>query len=132
MIKNIIQSVDALERAVVISLFTWRRAEQSDPVDDDERYGYWGDSFPNVAKDKIGSRLWLLRRRKLDAQTIRDAERYAKEALAWITDDDVATAVNVQVIRIGNDRLDLIVTLTIDKQQRQLSFENVLELIDAI
>ena len=28
-----------LERAVVISLFTWRRAEPSDPVDDQDRQG---------------------------------------------------------------------------------------------
>lgn len=53
-IKSLISSGDSLERAVVISLFTWRRAEKSDPVDDDELYGYWGDAYPDVAKDKIG------------------------------------------------------------------------------
>ncbi len=39
--RDLLASADPLERAVVISLFTWRRAEPSDPVDDDERYGYW-------------------------------------------------------------------------------------------
>ncbi|EGH19282.1 Phage GP46, partial [Pseudomonas savastanoi pv. glycinea str. race 4] len=29
-------------RSVVISLFTWRRAEADDPFDDAERYGWWG------------------------------------------------------------------------------------------
>ncbi|XOQ19726.1 MAG: hypothetical protein ACFWTR_03275 [Pseudomonas shahriarae] len=30
----------SLTRAVVISLFTWRRAATDDPVDDDERFGW--------------------------------------------------------------------------------------------
>ncbi|MEE1920313.1 phage GP46 family protein, partial [Pseudomonas asiatica] len=63
-----------LIRTVVISLFTWRRAGPDDPVDDEERYGWWGDSFPRVADDRIGSRLWLLRRVKLTDRTQRDAE----------------------------------------------------------
>jgi phage gp46-like protein len=36
----------ALTRAVLISLFTWRRAADDDALDDEERFGWWGDSFP--------------------------------------------------------------------------------------
>ncbi len=71
----------SLRRAVEISLFTWRRANASDQLEDDERYGWWGDSFPLVANDRIGSRLWLLRRRKLTTETIGAAVTYAQEAL---------------------------------------------------
>ncbi|EPN56356.1 Phage GP46, partial [Pseudomonas syringae pv. actinidiae ICMP 19079] len=52
----------SLLRSVVISLFTWRRAEADDPIDDAERFGWWGDTYPTQANDRIGSRLWLLRR----------------------------------------------------------------------
>lgn len=43
----------SLARAVVISLFTWRRAGESDVVDGLERMGWWGDAFPSVPNDKI-------------------------------------------------------------------------------
>ncbi|MFP3925321.1 phage GP46 family protein [Pseudomonas sp. W5-36] len=102
-----------LRRAVEISLFTWRRANASDQVEDEERYGWWGDSFPLVANDRIGSRLWLLRRRKLTSATIGDAVTYAQEALKWLLDDGHATAVQVLTERAGHSRLNLGVVMTL-------------------
>lgn len=95
---------DPLHRAVVISLFTWRRALASDPVDDD-RHGWWGDSYPSIANDRIGSRLWLLRRRTLVDDTLRDARLYAEEALRWLVDDGVLASVEVMVEREGLEKL---------------------------
>ncbi|HCN72079.1 MAG TPA: hypothetical protein DIS96_10310 [Pusillimonas sp.] len=131
-IRELLASADQIERAVVISLFTWRRAEDSDPVDDDERYGYWGDAYPDVARDRIGSRLWLLRRRLLTAETIQDTERYALEALAWMLEDEVVSGVQVDLIRPNPTRLDLYVTLTLDQGQRELRFDDVLGVINAV
>ena len=79
-----LDSAEPLVRAVVISLFTWRRANPDDDLPGDLRMGWWGDSFPTVADDRIGSRLWLLRRVKLTRQTQMDAEFYAREALQWL------------------------------------------------
>ena len=131
-IRELLASADQIERAVVISLFTWRRAEDSDPVDDDERYGYWSDAYPDVARDRIGSRLWLLRRRSLTAETIQNAERYAREALAWMLEDEVVSAVQVDLVRPNPTRLDLYVTLTLDEGQRELRFDDVLGVINAV
>lgn len=103
----------SLRRAVEISLFTWRRANASDQLEDDERYGWWGDSFPLVANDRIGSRLWLLRRRKLTTETIGAAVTYAQEALKWLLDDGHVTNVQVLTERSGHSRLNLGVTLTL-------------------
>lgn len=102
-----------LVRTVVISLFTWRRAGPDDPVDDEERYGWWGDSFPRVADDRIGSRLWLLRRVKLTDRTQRDAEYYADEALRWLVDDEQVLDIAITSERAGVDRLNLRVVLTL-------------------
>ncbi|MDN7933673.1 phage GP46 family protein [Burkholderia metallica] len=88
-----------LRRAVEISLFTWRRADSGDPIDDDERMGWWGDSFPDVAGDRIGSRLWQLRRQVLTAEALRRAEEYCHEALQWMIDDEIVTAIRVSVKR---------------------------------
>lgn len=37
---------DGLSRAVVISLFTWRRADTGDVYDGSNKYGWWGDTYP--------------------------------------------------------------------------------------
>jgi phage gp46-like protein len=101
----------SLRRAVEISLFTWRRANASDQTDDDERFGWWGDSYPLVANDRIGSRLWLLRRRKLTTETIGAAVMYAHEALQWLIDDGHVVDVQVLTQRAGHSRLNLGVVL---------------------
>lgn len=108
----------SLVRAVVISLFTWRRAETDDLLDDDERYGWWGDSYPSSADDRIGSRLWLLRRVKLTTDTRRDAEFYAREALAWLIDDGEVVEIDILSEQTAVNRLNLRVILTIDTGAR--------------
>ncbi|CAG8864073.1 phage GP46 family protein [Pseudomonas fluorescens] len=122
-----------LRRAVTISLFTWRRARPDDVVDDSDRKGWWGDCVPSVAGDKIGSRLWLLSRRTLVADTFKDAQAYAEEALAWLIDDGIVTAVTVTAERRGNNRMNLRVTLTEQSGETlELDFENTWGLINDV
>ncbi|RMR30805.1 phage GP46 family protein [Pseudomonas syringae group genomosp. 3] len=107
----------SLLRSVVISLFTWRRAEADDPIDDAERFGWWGDTYPTQANDRIGSRLWLLRRVRLTAQTRRDAEFYAREALAWLIDDGQVKNINILTEQVQSNRLNLGVELVVSDGQ---------------
>lgn len=107
----------SLLRSVVISLFTWRRAGPDDPVDDDELYGWWGDTYPTVADDRIGSRLWLLRRVRLNADTRRDAVFYAQEALQWLIDDEHVRQIDITTEQVGINRLNLGVVLTLTTGQ---------------
>ena len=89
--------------------------------------------MPPVAGDKLGSRLWLLRRRTLVADTFKDAKAYAEEALAWMIDDAVVTAVTVTAERLGNDRMNLRVELTEQNGETlQLAFEDTWSLINAV
>ena len=83
-----------LETAVIVSLFTDRRAEPDDPLPDGggDRRGYWGDGLTD---QPLGSRLWLLAREKATRQTLLRAVEYAKEALAWLVADGVAERVEV-------------------------------------
>lgn len=85
---------DGLRTAVLLSLFTDRRAEADDklPSGDGDRRGWWADQF---MADPIGSRLWLLDRSKSLPEVVRDAEAYASEALAWFVEDGVADRVDV-------------------------------------
>ncbi|HCR3993488.1 TPA: phage GP46 family protein [Morganella morganii] len=71
---------------VIISLFTDRRALDSDVLPDGgtDRRGWWGDSYQ---QNPIGSRLWLLSREKQMSSVLHRAKFYAEESLAWMTED---------------------------------------------
>jgi phage gp46-like protein len=96
--ENILSS-DLLNTAVLISLFTHRKALPDDPLPDEQsrdREGWWADSYAEN-EDIIGSRLWLLRRSKATQNTLNQAKIYAEEALQWLIDDGVAKSVTVEV-----------------------------------
>ena len=101
-----------LPRAVLISLFSWRRANPDDDLPGTDRFGWWGDTYPEITNDRIGSRLWLLSRSKLTRQTVLRAKEYAEEALKWLVDDGVADSVAVESERQGLSTLALGVRLT--------------------
>lgn len=74
---------DSLTSDVIISLYTDRRALDSDeiPGGGTDRRGWWGDSF---RPRPIGSRLWLLSREKTLQSVLDRAAEYALEALLWL------------------------------------------------
>lgn len=103
----------SLETAIIISLFSDRRALDDDALPDagTDRRGWWGDSYPQVNGDKIGSRLWLLSREKQLPEVLRRAEEYAREALAWLVEDKVCTSYSVtaSIVRTGVLGLEIMI-----------------------
>ncbi len=100
MIDSDLASDRGLETAVILSLFTDRRASDDDkPPSGDarDRRGWWADQFARVAGDRHGSRLWLLDRAKLTHETSLQAKEYAREALAWMIEDRVASSIDLVV-----------------------------------
>lgn len=88
---------EGLQTALLLSLFTDRRAEDDDVLPDNSgsRRGWWGDSFADVPGDRFGSRLWLLYREKQLPAVLQRARQYAREALRWLLEDGVASQVEV-------------------------------------
>jgi phage gp46-like protein len=109
-----LEADDGLETAVILSLFTDRRAESDDVAPDgrDDRRGWWADAWPASEGDRIGSRLWLLHREKQLPIVLARAEEYAREALAWLVEDGVAesVAVSASIPRAGILGLDVSIT----------------------
>jgi phage gp46-like protein len=99
---------DALQTAVVLSLFTDARARPDDGAEGDRR-GWLGDAF--APEDRYGSRLWLLKREKQTEETRRRAEDYANEALAWLVDAALATDVSVTAEWVARGVLGLAVRI---------------------
>ncbi|MFW5386226.1 phage GP46 family protein [Yersinia sp. 2542 StPb PI] len=107
--QSVSTPTDSLTRAVIIFLFTWRRA---DPDDDSEQpMGWWGDSYPTIQNDRIGSRLYLLQRTTLTSKTVELARGYLEQALAWLKDDGVVSRITINVQRRGTEILTAEITL---------------------
>lgn len=85
---------ETLRTAVVLSLFTDRRARSED-APAGERLGWWADSTLRTTNDGLGSRLWLLQRATQIPDVLIRARDYAKEALQWMIDDGVVASVDV-------------------------------------
>ncbi|ELP4663190.1 phage GP46 family protein [Salmonella enterica] len=118
---------NSIETAVIISLFTDRRAQPSDPIPDGstDRRGWWADSF---RKRPIGSRLWLLGREKTLESVLERARTYADEALAWMKLAGLVKSVTCTASRVAHDRLQLSVSLVLpDGARRPMVFEAHLE-----
>jgi len=99
---------DGLETAVVLSLFLDARARPDDGAEGHRR-GWVGDAF--TPEDRVGSRLWLLKREKHTEETRRRAEDYANEALAWLVEAKLATSVSVTAAWVARGVLGLSVSI---------------------
>ena len=112
---------DTLSRAIVISLFSWRRADENDIYDQElGRQGWWGDS---LNKDKIGSKLWQLLRNKITSETIYQAEEMVFDALKWLIDDGICTDISVSVERDSNTPDRLNVSIILEQSGKQINYQ---------
>ncbi len=96
---------DTLETAVIISLFTDRRARIEDelPSLEDSRRGWWGDALSEIEGDEMGSWLWLLYREKNTDETLNRAKEYCLDALAWLLEDRIADRIQVRTWYVDPD-----------------------------
>jgi phage gp46-like protein len=124
---------NSLQTAVIISLFTDRLANVDDvpPDSTDDRRGWWADSLAANENDNIGSRLWLLDREKETANVLRKAEEYTYEALEWLVEDAVASAVRVVATNPRDGWLNL--NIQIDRPGKETAQYNYLwEALNAV
>lgn len=102
---NDLQTEEGLATAVLMSLFTDRRALDDDELPDtrsDDKRGWWGDLIDGITDDLIGSKLWLLSRAKTTPEVLLQAEDYIRESLEWLIDDGIAASIDITVERNEN------------------------------
>lgn len=104
---------DGLETAVLLSIALDRRADDDDGLADDaDPKGWWGDSYADTPGDRIGSKLWLLKREKQLPSVALKVQEYAEQALQWLIDDGVASGVVCDAEWIADYTLGLTVTIS--------------------
>jgi phage gp46-like protein len=126
MIDSDLASDRSLATAVLLSLFTDRRAHDDDVPpsgDSRDRRGWWADQFAVVGGDLIGSRLWLLDRSTLTNENALKAKQYALEALQWMLDDAVVASIDVTVTNTSNGRLIVVAVQRPSGDRTTFSFD---------
>lgn len=94
---------NTLRTVVTISLLSYARARAGDPVlPGAYTHGWWGDAYAEVENDSWGSRLWTLAGLS-PSEIAAAAPALAKDALQWLIDDGLATAVDVTVQAIDGN-----------------------------
>ena len=112
---------DSLSRAVVISLFSWRRADDGDTYDLElGKQGWFGDSLNN---DWIGSKLWQLLRTTITNETLLRAQEMAGQALQWMIDDGICSDISVSVERDTNDQNRINLSVILEQSHGKTSYE---------
>lgn len=108
---------DDIETSVIISLFTWRRAGENDPLPNQgaDLMGSWMDKTWENPNDEMGSKLWLLSSSKSTDQVLVDAQQYTLESLEWMLEDGVAESLNVNVEFDENDKSIILIFVGIQK-----------------
>lgn len=92
-----LSDVDPIESAIIVSLFTDRRAPDGWRPDVADRRGWWGDrvSPDGEVEDELGSHLWLLANEVTNERTRFESQGYARAALDWMIADGLAASVEV-------------------------------------
>lgn len=110
----LLQDDDGLTTAVILSLYTDRRARPDDilPNADQgstDRRGWVGDDISEVQGDQIGSLLWLNESAKQLQKVLTTDRQYAEDALAWLVTDEIASRVEVVTSNpsMGIRRMDI-------------------------
>lgn len=113
---------NGLGRAVMISLFSWKRADSGDTYDGTNKFGWWGDTYSDY---QIGSKLWQYLRRTLTPDTMLEIKEECENALQWLIDEGVCSSVDIEVERGDINRLNLIVKLDISGKNISYRFTDI-------
>ncbi len=101
-----------LESALLVSLFSDRRADESEVRDPFQRRGWIGDLVSDIPNDRYGSGLWLYEQRRMTAEIAVGVRLEAEQSLDWMRDDGLIEYAEGMVMHVPSARrLDLVVTL---------------------
>lgn len=111
---------DSLRPAIAASLLTDREYPEAP---DGDRRGSWQDALLADPNDRNGSLLWRLTPGKRTAAKLAEAKGHADQALAWLTEDGIASGVTVtpSYDARGLLQLDIAVTGPSGVQQYRLA-----------
>lgn len=88
-------TIDGLETAIIVSVFTYARANSGDVPDSFNRRGWVGNLLTLLEGYELGSELWVLSQSRINTETLNRGEDFVKRSLQWMLDDGVADTITV-------------------------------------
>ena len=89
-----IETEDAFDTAIIVSLMTDARADESEVPASENRRGWIGnESTPGI---QMGGKLWLFYGARVTSRIQSQLEDAARESLQWFITDDYALAVSAE------------------------------------
>ena len=108
-----LETEDTFDTAILVSLFTDARADESQVPESHRRRGWIGNE--NTPDFEIGSTLWVdLEQGRITRAALNRIEEGARRALQWFVDDELAVAVS-DVLAISPAAGKLTLELTIQR-----------------
>ena len=100
-----LKSDDSFDTSINITLFTDRRADESEQPNAEYRRGWWGNLFSSVAGFEIGSKGWLLDQQRATENTLNTGVSYYQDASQWFVDDGHLDEVQTSGV-LGQDNVE--------------------------
>lgn len=91
------ETTDGLESAIVVSVFSDRRAYKDEVGDPMRRRGWIGDLVSEVPGDMHGSGLWLYEQSRLTQEVVTGVRQEAEQCLEWMIQEDLVLSVSAAV-----------------------------------
>jgi len=92
-------TTNAEDSALIVSLFSDRRATGDEVADAMKRRGWIGDLVSDVPGDRHGSGLWLYEQRRLTEDVATGVRLEAEHALRWMIEQGLLRTVSATVTR---------------------------------
>ncbi len=105
-------TVDDLSTALLVSLLTDARADESQVVVPEFRRGWIGNAVPPIEGFELGCLLWLVDTAKATQGTMNIAAAFARDGLQWLLDQGIAADVQVEGAITGPGEGGLTITIT--------------------
>ena len=118
---------DETLKAIIICLFTDAKVDDAElPSYLDHNAGWWGDAFEltiggNKKAVSLGSKLWTLKREKIESGLDKTIADFALEALTPLIDAKIITTPEITSVISGNQS-----RLTLKFADRTIDFEGIL------
>jgi len=105
------------ETALILSLFSDRRADISEVSPVDLRRGWWGNlilrEILNEPLYELGSKIWLTFQSNSEQTTLNFIKRYIEEALIWLVEKQYAKSIFIIVTKKTNEEVFAKIDITL-------------------
>jgi phage gp46-like protein len=98
---------DTFETAVRISVLSDAKVSDED-APDGQVGGFWAEDLLGY---NLGSKLHLLKRKKLNNTTLRLAEQYTVESVQWLIDEGAAKSATAIASKVSKDRMGIVLEI---------------------